>query len=142
MVKDWKCYDLDNDSLAWRRKELWGHDSCLETCDELSCERGSRFILMFLHKTKLKPKGRNYRVIKSGSKKVKGTSLAVQWLGLHLPMQGPKKQNTKQKQYCNKFNKDFKNGPHQKKNLKKREKDLIIRAIHQWKSLPQNFVSF
>ena len=27
----------------------------------------------------------------------------------------PKKQNVKQKQYCNKFNKDFKNGPHQKK---------------------------
>ena len=24
----------------------------------------------------------------------------------------PKKQNIKQKQYCNKFNKDFKNGPH------------------------------
>ena len=27
----------------------------------------------------------------------------------------PKNQNVKQKQYCNKFNKDFKNGPHQKK---------------------------
>ena len=25
---------------------------------------------------------------------------------------GPKNQNIKQKQYCNKFNKDFKNGPH------------------------------
>ena len=33
----------------------------------------------------------------------------------------PKNQNIKQKQYCNKFNKDFKNGPHQKKkNLKKK----------------------
>ena len=30
----------------------------------------------------------------------------------------PKNQNIKQKQYCNKFNKDFKNGPHQK-NFKK-----------------------
>ena len=28
---------------------------------------------------------------------------------------GPKNQNIKQKQYCNKFNKEFKNGPHQKK---------------------------
>ena len=28
---------------------------------------------------------------------------------------GPKNQNIKQKQYCNKLNKDFKNGPHQKK---------------------------
>ena len=26
----------------------------------------------------------------------------------------PRNQNIKQKQYCNKFNKDFKNGPHQK----------------------------
>ena len=26
----------------------------------------------------------------------------------------PKYQNVKQKQYCNKFNRDFKNGPHQK----------------------------
>ena len=30
----------------------------------------------------------------------------------------PKKQNLKQKQYCDKFNKDFKNGPHQKIYLK------------------------
>ena len=36
----------------------------------------------------------------------------------------PKNQNIKQKQHCNKFNKDFKNGPHQKnllKNIKKEE---------------------
>ena len=26
----------------------------------------------------------------------------------------PRNQNMKQKRYCNKFNKDFKNGPHQK----------------------------
>ena len=32
----------------------------------------------------------------------------------------PKNRNIKQKQYCNKFNKDFKNGPLQKKNLKKK----------------------
>ena len=31
----------------------------------------------------------------------------------------PKNQNIKQKQYCKKFNKDFKNGPHQKKEKKK-----------------------
>ena len=51
-----------------------------------------------------------------------GTSLAVQWLKLRLPMQGvglilvpkilhvlgSKNQNIKQEQYCNKFNKDFK----------------------------------
>jgi len=33
----------------------------------------------------------------------------------------PETQNIKQKQYCNKFRKDFlKNGPHHKKKLKKR----------------------
>ena len=44
-----------------------------------------------------------------------------------IPVQGakiphaswPENQNIKQKQHCNKFNKDFKNGPHQK-NLKKK----------------------
>ena len=54
----------------------------------------------------------------------------VQWLRIHFSTQGgsglisglgakiphelqPKKQSMKrQKQYCNKFNKDFKNGPH------------------------------
>ena len=29
----------------------------------------------------------------------------------------PKNQNIKEKQYCNKFSEDFKNGPHQKKNF-------------------------
>ena len=58
-----------------------------------------------------------------------GTSLAVQWLTLHLPMQGvpvsipvrgakmphasqPKNENIKQKQYCKNSMKNFKNGPH------------------------------
>ena len=75
-----------------------------------------------------------------------GTSL-IQSLRLHLPMQGvqvlslvrdlrshmigsPKNQNVKQKQYCNKFNKDFKNCPHQKKKkiLKKHKwaKGLVV----------------
>ena len=60
-----------------------------------------------------------------------GTSVAVQWFRLRLPTQGvrvrslvgelrshmpcgQKIQNIKQKQYCNKFSKDFKNGPHKK----------------------------
>ena len=58
-----------------------------------------------------------------------GISLPVQWLRLCLPMEGgvgviicqgvkiphtsqPKNENIKQKQYCNKFNKYFKNGSH------------------------------
>ena len=32
----------------------------------------------------------------------------------------PRDQTTEQRQCCNKFNKDLKNGPHQKKNLKKK----------------------
>ena len=62
-----------------------------------------------------------------------GTSLVVQWLRLNLPMRAiqvqslakiphalcPINQNIKEKQYCNKFNKDFKNGPHHQKILKK-----------------------
>ena len=42
----------------------------------------------------------------------------------HAP--GPKNQNIKQKQYCNKFNKDFKNGPHQKKKILKKPKAYLI----------------
>ena len=59
----------------------------------------------------------------------------VQWLTFCLPVQGvcvpplswpkrKKKQKTKtpkQKQYCNKFSEDFKNGPHKKKKKKRRE---------------------
>ena len=63
----------------------------------------------------------------------------VQWLRLLLPMQGAqvqslvgelrptclvaKNQNLKQKQYCNTFNKDFKNGLHQKKSLGKKRRN-------------------
>ena len=66
----------------------------------------------------------------------KGTSLAVKWLRLRLLMQGvrvlvaelgshmpysQKNQNIKQKQNCNKFNKDFKNGTQEKKSLGKKK---------------------
>ena len=32
----------------------------------------------------------------------------------------PENQNIKQKEYCNKFNEDFRNGPHKKKSFKKK----------------------
>ena len=44
----------------------------------------------------------------------------VRELRSHLPRGQKKPKNIKQNQYCNKFNKDFKNGPHQK-NLKKKK---------------------
>ena len=42
----------------------------------------------------------------------------------------PKNQNIKQKQYCNKFSKDFKTGPHQKKSLQKKKKEMIMYKMH------------
>ena len=42
----------------------------------------------------------------------------------------PKKQSLKQKQYCDKFNKDFKNGPHQKIYLKNIE---LLPSFMYWK---------
>ena len=74
-----------------------------------------------------------------------GTALAVQLLRLHLPVQGgggsipgwgfqipnalrSKNQNTEQKQYCNKLNKDFKNGPHQKQTKKSSRQNKQRRA--------------
>ena len=67
-----------------------------------------------------------------GAWRAAGISLVVQWLSHCLPMPGgvssipgqgakvthilwPKLQSIKQKQYSNKFNEDFKNGPHFKK---------------------------
>ena len=38
-------------------------------------------------------------------------------------------QKIKQKQYCNKFNKDFKNGPLKKKTLKKKKREIEIHSI-------------
>ena len=89
-------------------------------------------------KKKRKEKGTNsptaYTLNKNNQ--IKGTSLVVQLLGLHLPMQGVRvwflvgelrphmphgqKNKIKQKQYGNKFNKDFKNVPHQKQIFKKK----------------------
>ena len=67
---------------------------------------------------------------------LQGTSPVAQWLRLHLPLQGvkcstpgwgakipyasqPKNQQVKQKQYCNKYNKDL---VHNKKSKKKKKK--------------------
>ena len=84
-------------------------------------------------------------------------SLEVQWLRLCLSMYGcgfdpwseakiphalwPKNQNIKQKQCYNKFNKDFKNGPHQKKILRKINPAIICYNKIKWKRkmLPSSF---
>ena len=57
-----------------------------------------------------------------------GSAGSIPGRGAKIPhASGPKNQNIKQKQYCNKFNKDFKNGPHQKKSLKKQKR---ISGVH------------
>ena len=55
--------------------------------------------------------------------KTASTSGGVSWVpgwGTKMPHAlESKKQNIKQKQYCNKFNRDFKNGLHQKQKANK-----------------------
>ena len=81
-----------------------------------------------------------------------GTSLSVQWLGFCLLMQRGWGQGCgfipwlgscdptclviktpEQKQYCNKFNEDFKDNPQQRKNLKKKN-------LYFFRILRKNFV--
>ena len=74
-----------------------------------------------------------------------GISLAVQWLRLrlrcrgcglipgqelrsHMPC-GQKSQNIKQKQYCNRFNEDFKNGPHTHTKKKKLKRTITLDVV-------------
>ena len=61
-------------------------------------------------------------VVKTSPSNAEGVGL-IPGRGAKIPhASGPKIQNIKQKQYCNKFNKDFKNGPHQKKSKNKQTK--------------------
>ena len=62
-------------------------------------------------------------VVKTSPSNAGGVGSIPGW-GAKIPHAlGPKNQNIEQKQYCNTFNKDSKNGPHQKKkNLKKKKK--------------------
>ena len=50
---------------------------------------------------------------------------------------GPKNQNIKQKRCCNKFNKDFKNGPHQK-SLKKKVAEANSTTSCQYPAMPSS----
>ena len=55
-------------------------------------------------------------VVKTSPSSLGGVGSVVPRRGAKIPHAlQPKHQNIKQKQYCNKFNKDFKNDPHQKK---------------------------
>ena len=53
-------------------------------------------------------------VVRTSPSSAGGAGSIPSW-GAKIPHASwPKNQNIKQKQYCNKFNKDFKNGPYQK----------------------------
>ena len=59
-----------------------------------------------------------------------GSVSSISGRGAEIPHASwPEHQNIKQKRYCNKFNKDFENAPHQKKkNLKKNTMHAINRG--------------
>ena len=60
-------------------------------------------------------------MVKTLPDNARGAGLILGWGSKIPPASWPKKQNIKQKQYCDEFNKDFKNGPYRekKKNLKR-----------------------
>ena len=53
-------------------------------------------------------------MVKTSPSNVGGAGSIPAWRAKIPHALGPKQQNIKQRQYYNKFNKDFKNGPHQK----------------------------
>ena len=57
-----------------------------------------------------------------------GTSSIPDWGTKISDALWSKKQNIKQKQYCNEFNKDFLNGPHKKSKKKKKTKTKDIKG--------------
>ena len=63
-------------------------------------------------------------MVKTSPSSAGGVGLIPRW-GAKIPHAlQPKSQNIKEKQYCNKFNKDFTNAPHQK-NLKKKKSKVV-----------------
>ena len=65
-------------------------------------------------------------VVKTSLSHAGGTDAIPGW-GAKIPHASqPKNQNIKQKQYCNKFNRDLKNGPHQKKSFKKKKGNGLL----------------
>ena len=58
-------------------------------------------------------------VVKTSPSNAGGEGSIPGWVAKIPHALWPKNQNIKQKQHCNKFNKDFKNGPHPEKSFKK-----------------------
>ena len=67
----------------------------------------------------------DYPVVKTLLSSAGDTDSIPGW-GTKIPHASqPKNQNTEQKQYCNKFNKEFKTSPHQKKKIFKKERSYL-----------------
>ena len=64
-------------------------------------------------------------MVKTSPCNARGVGSIAGWeLRPHMPQgQAKEQKNIKLKQYCNKFNKDFKNGPHKETPLKKADMD-------------------
>ena len=64
-----------------------------------------------------------------------GDASLISGQGAKIPhASGTKNQSIKQKQYCNKFNKDFKNDPYQTI-LKTEEEPSFIIPLEQWRNM-------
>ena len=71
-------------------------------------------------------------MVKTLPSSVEGAGSIPGW-GTKIPhVSQTKNQNRKQKQYCNKFNKDFKNDPHQKKKKKMFRKRILSPGRGVW----------
>ena len=76
-------------------------------------------------------------VVKTLASTAGDEGLILDW-GVKIPhVSQPKNQNIKQKQYCNKFNKDVKNSPHQKQNLKEKSTLSYHLNLPEWLKLKQ-----
>ena len=68
---------------------------------------------------------------KTSPSKAEGVGPIPGWKAKTPPLCWPKSQNIKKKQYCNKFNKDFKRWYTFKKNPQKINKCMLIRQLSQ-----------
>ena len=69
-------------------------------------------------------------MVKTSPSRARGEG-AISGEGAKIPRASwPKNQNIKQNQYCNEFNKDFKNGSHRKNLLRKKTKNHELSFLH------------
>ena len=117
--------------VAWRRT-----DTCICMAKSLHCSPETTKTLSISHtplqKRKLKEKKK--KIYPSNTGGAEGIGLIPGQRAKIRHTSRSKNQNTKQQQYCNKLNKDFKNGPRQKKNnnkVLKKIKETHLAAVER-----------